>query len=212
MLRQSAKLCCLVLGLGAGLGLALLPAAGAQAVPVTTTVTGNVLFADAANPFGLTTADSVTAVALYDDSLIPAAGAFILEIDSNPGFELTITLGSFVFEETDDDQFGSGHPSLTFNDGALVGIEFEIDGFPLGAFTDLIVGAFNADTRWFLDERVPSAPDNELLEGAWDFANAVTVPAVVASVPEPAAWLLFAGGLAGLAGMTGRARHKRPGS
>lgn len=182
----------------------------AQAVPVTTTITGSVDFADASNPFGLAVGDMVTAVAVYDDGGIPAAGAFTLAIDSDPSFTLTVTLGSFVFQESDDDLFGSGAPRLEFNDGALVGVDFEIDGFPFGGFPDLVVGAFDNNTRWFLDEFVAGGANNVLLEGTWDFANAVTVPDVVASIPEPTAFLLFAGGLVGLAGMTRKARHNTP--
>ncbi len=190
------------------LGLALFLVTPAQAVLVTTTVTGSVDLADASNPFGLTTADSVTAVAVYDDGGIPAVGAFNLPIDSNPSFSLTITLGSFTFVETDDDKFGTGFPRLAFLDGQLDGIDFERDGFPFGAFPDLIVGGFDGETRWFLDEFVSGGANNVLLEGTWDLANAVTVPNVVTDVPEPATWPLFAGALFGLAGFGGRARRK----
>ena len=205
MIGNLTKSCILALALA-------IPTTSAEAVPVTTTITGSVDSADAGNPFDLAVGDMVTAVAVYDDGGIPAAGAFTLAIDSDPSFALTITLGSFIFQESDDDLFGSGAPRLEFNDGALVGIEFEIDGFPLGAFPDLIVGAFDNNTRWFLDEFVSGAPDNALLDGTWDFANAVTVPDVVAAIPEPTTFLLFAGGLVGLAGMTGKARRKRPGT
>lgn len=205
MIGNLTKSCILALALA-------IPTTSAQAVPVTTTITGSVDSADAGNPFGLAVGDMVTAVAVYDDGGVPAAGAFTLAIDSDPSFALTITLGNFIFQESDDDLFGSGAPRLEFNDGALVGIDFEVDGFPFGGFPDLIVGAFDNDTRWFLDEFVSGAPDNVLLEGTWDFVNAVTVPDVVTSIPEPTTFLLFAGGLVGLAGMSGKTRRKRPGT
>jgi hypothetical protein len=198
--KKALCFCALALGLG------ILQTAPAQAVPVITTVTGSVDLADGSNPFGLTTADAVTAVAAYDDSGIPAVGAFNLPLDADPAFSLTITLGSFTFVETDDDDFGGGFPRLEFLNGVLVGIEFERDGFALAGFTDLTVGAFNNATQWFLDDNVASAP---LLEGTWDFANAVTVPVDIATnIPEPAAWLLFAAGLAGLIGVTRRPQRQ----
>ena len=202
MMRGAITFC--VLALGAGLFMA----APAKAVLVTTTINGSIELAHPTNPFGLTTADSVTAVAVYDDGSIPAVGAFNLGLDSDPSFSLTVTLGSFTFVETDDDEFGSGFPRLEFTDGDLVGMDFERDGFGFGGFADLRLGEFSNGTRWFLDDNV--GPVAVLLEGTWDFANAVTVPNDVASIPEPSAWLLFAGGLFGLAGMTRQARKARP--
>lgn len=199
MIKKSLYFCALVLGLG------IFHPLTAQAIPVTTTVPGSVDVADASNPFGLTTSDMVSAVAVYDDGTIPGAGAFNLPIDSDPTFSLTITLGSFVFTETDDTSFGSGFPRLVFNNGSLVGINFKIDGFAFGAFADLIVGSFGPqESLWFLDDFTSG---DTLLEGAWDFANAVTEPNATTDVPEPDTWPLFAGGLMGLLAL-GRRRSK----
>ncbi|MGD1876992.1 MAG: PEP-CTERM sorting domain-containing protein [Kiloniellaceae bacterium] len=199
MIRKALYFCALALGLG------IFHPLPAQAIPVTTTVTGSVDFADGSNPFGLATAEAVTAVAVYDDGGIPAAGAFNLPIDGDPTFSLTITLGSFVFTEIADTSFGSGFPRLVFDNGNLVGIDFEIDGFPLGGFADLILGAFGPqDSLWFLDEFVSGAPNNVLLEGSWDFANAVTEPNAITEVPEPDTWPLLAGGLVGLLALSRR--------
>ena len=207
MITKTAKLCVLALGLG------LLTSGPALAVPVTTTISGSVDFADPSNPFNLAVGDPVTAVAVYDDSVVPAAGSFDLEFDSAPSFSLTVTLGDFSFVEADVDDFGSGFPILEFFNGDPVGLFFAIDGFAFGAFDDLRLEEDGGGTAWFLDEVLPG-PDNILLEGSWDIANAVTVPNdVTTDVPEPAAWLLFAGGLAALTGLRrrGPAARRAPG-
>lgn len=192
----------MILCMGSGLGLfSISPAA--YAVPVTTTVQGIVEVADTNNPFGLSVGDIVTAVGSYDDSGVSAVGASSLAFDSEPSFSLTITLGNFTFEASDDDDFGSGFPRFQFSDGALTGIEFERDGFAFGGFTDLTLGEFAGQTLWFLEDNVGAV--EVLLEGTWDFDNAVTVPDdVVVVVSEPGALLLFATGFMGLLGVSRR--------
>jgi PEP-CTERM motif len=196
MLERTTKACCLALALGA------LTAVSAHAVPVTTTVNSSIDIADPSNPLGLTTSDTATAVAVYDDSLVPGTGAFTLQVDSDPAFSLTITLGSFVFTEADD--VGAGFPRLLFQDGALVGLNFLKQSFPLGSFADLDFASIFPHVRWELEDFTTSTT---LLGGAWDFDNAQTVPNDVTVVPEPATWLLLAGGLFSL---VGAARRKAP--
>ena len=205
----SRKLCPLAIGLGMGLGLTI--AAPAQAVLVTTTIEGSVDLADASNPFGLTVGDTVTAVAIYDDTGIPALGTSDVLFNSGSGNSLTITFGSFEFEEEDDDAFLLTFPRLEFTNGAPSGLDFEIDGFSLPGFTDLTLGEFSSETRWFLDDNV--GPVEVLLEGTWDFANAVTVPVDdpgpgPIAVSEPGSWMLLATGFAGLLGFA-RQRRRR---
>lgn len=207
MTRSYQKICSMAVGLGAGLGV-LLVSPAAYAVPVTTTVQGSVDLADARNPFGLSVGDVVTVVGSYDDAGVSAAGASTVAFDSDPSFSLTITLGSFTFLATDDDEFGSGFPKFQFSNGALTGIEFERDGFAFGGFTDLTVGEFAGQTQWFLEDNVGAV--EVLLEGTWGFDNAVTVvdDVVVVAVSEPGALLLFATGFMGLLGVS-RRKHRR---
>ncbi len=207
----SCKLRPLAIGLGMGLGLMM--AAPAQAVLVTTTVEGNVDFAVAGNPFGLAVGDTVTAVAVYDDAGIPAAGPFDVLFNSGSGNSLTITFGSFEFEEEDDDAFLGTFPRLEFTNAAPSGLDFEIDGFSLPGFADLTLGEFSSETRWFLDDNVGSP--QVLLEGTWDFANAVTVPVNDPGpgpmvVSEPGSWMLLATGFLGLIGFARRQRRRPP--
>jgi hypothetical protein len=188
----------------------------AQAALVTTTVNGTVSLADSSNPFGLEIGDTVTAVTTYDNAGISAVGDDSIEIDSNPSFSLTITLGSFTYTETDDDTFGSGFPLLQFLDGALMGIDFRHTEFSFGQFPNLHVGSFTPTnstihSNFFLDEHDQSNIFvNILLEGSWDFANALTVP-VNTAVPEPGTWLLLSAGFIGLLGFNGfdkRRKHR----
>lgn len=197
-----ANLLFLALTLSAGL-IIILPA---QAALVTTTVNGTVNLADPSNPFGLGIGDTATAVTTYDNAGIPAVGDSSIEVDSSSAFSLTITLGSFTFTATDDNQFGNGFPLLQFLDDALIGIDFSRTDFALGPFPNLHVGSFTPPlstihSNFYLDEH--NLSDNTfvktLLEGSWDFANARTVP-VATAVPEPSTWLLLSAGLIGLLG------------
>lgn len=162
-----------------------------QAAPVSTTVQGTVSIADVNNPFGLIVGDTVTAIATYDNSIIPNTDIFILEIDSvsNPLLTLTITLGSYIFQETDDIDFGFGEPALVFFNGLLSSIDFFHDFFAFENFPDLQAGLTNID-GFFIDDFQQSVT---LLEGTWDFANAQTSP-----IPTPGVLLLILGGLIGL--------------
>ena len=194
-----------VWSVGVSVSLGLLIVASAQAMSVTTTVNGMVTLADINNPFGLMAGDAVTAVAQYDDAGIPATGAFALDLDSNPAFSLIITLGSFVFEETDDDRFATGFPQLQFLNGDILGINFTRNQFAFGAFSFLGVessGAFTLENITFHDQFSLNdlANENVLLEGPWDFPNAVTVPTNGNPIPEPGTWLLFGTGIIGLFG------------
>lgn len=197
----------MAMGIGVGLGM-FLTSSASYAVPVTTTIQGSVDLADPSNPFDLSAGDVVTIVGSYDDAGVSAVGASTVAFDSDASFSLTITLGSFTFLATDDDDFGSGFPRFAFVNGALSGIEFERDGFAFGGFTDLTVGEFSGQTQWFLDDNLGAV--ETLLEGTWDFSNAVTVveDVDVVAVSEPGSALLLAAGFLGLCGYRRREHRK----
>ena len=192
-----------VLSVGLGMSFGLFMAVSAQAISVTTTVNGSVAVAVTDNPFDLMVGDSVTAVAQYNDSVIPDAGVFILELDSNPAFSLTLTLGSFTFQETDDDEFGSGSPKLQFLDGALLGIDFNRDQFSVGLFPELRIessGTLILENVIFKNQFIIDNVPEEIIivEGPWDLPPTSIVPSD--PIPEPSTWLLFGTGLLGLFG------------
>ena len=86
----------------------------ALAVPVTATITGTVDIALADNPFDLSVNDTVTAVAMYDDSLVSLSGLSDIAIDSDPAFSLNLIFGELTLVETDDRDFGGGFPGTRF--------------------------------------------------------------------------------------------------
>ncbi len=162
-----------------------------RAAPVSTTVQGTISSADASNPFGLNRGDTVIAIATYDDSVIPNSGDFYLELDStsNPLLTLTITLGSYIFQEIDDADLGFGGPELLFSGGLLSSIGFFHDNFSFGGITGLESGLGTTPNSFFVDNVInPSDPSTNisLLEGTWDFTSAQTTP-----IPAPSTWLLI---------------------
>jgi len=162
-----------------------------RAAPVSTTVQGTISSADASNPFGLNGGDTVTATATYDDSVIPNSGNFFLELDStsNPLLTLTITLGSYTYQEIDDADLGFGGPELLFTDGLLSSIGFFHDNFSFGGITGLESGLGTTANSFFVDNVInPLNPltNISLLEGTWEFTSAQTTP-----IPAPGTWLLF---------------------
>ena len=198
---ESRRIFQCVLGVAFGLSIGFLMALPAQAVSVTTTVNGVVNIAQAGNPFGLSAGDSVTAEAVYDDAGIPDTGVVILNVDNDPAFSLTITFGSFMFEETDVDLFGLGFPKLQFFNGSLQGFDFSLNQLAWGGFPFLQVGVFGSfilenitiHDQFFVNDL---SQEDVFLEGTWNFTDAKTVPSV--PLPEPSTWLLFGTGFVGL--------------
>ncbi len=174
------------------------------AVPVTATITGDVDTVLGSNPFGLAVNDTVTAVALYDDSQVSELGESFIEIDSNPTFSLTLTFGSVTLVETDDFYFGTGFPGLGFTNGALDDIDFESDFFDFGGSFDLEVVSLFDEWEIFGDEGD--------VYGSWDFENAQIGPTGDSPpsgnpIPEPSTILLLGSGLVGLLGWRVRSRR-----
>lgn len=169
----------------------LLMSNAVQATLVGTSLQGTVTLDNAGNnPFGLTTGDTVSASAIYDDVLVvgtsPDEQIFI---DGLADWKFSITLGTFSFTQTDvtDPTF----TSFYYDMGRLDGISFFIDPITIGGFNDLVIEDFNGGTSLFV-EHISGSP--VYLELDWDFVNA-TQPA---PVPLPGAVWLFLSALMGL--------------
>lgn len=167
---------------------ALLMAASisAHAALVTTPFTGTIEKALAGNPFGVGVGDTVFASATYDDALVAATGISVIEIDSNPAFDLRVTIGSTVITADQDIGYGFGYPRLEFTDGLLTGVDIRAQ-FDLGLFVMEFGTLPPGMVKFYLDALGSEA----VLEGTF-----VLPPA---PVPIPPAIFLFGTALAGLA-------------
>jgi hypothetical protein len=97
-----------------------------RAALITVPLSGKLAFAAPSNPFGVSPEDGFTGIAIFDDAIIPSSGSFLLGVDTDPSFHLTIALGSRSFTETEDADFGTGLPQLRFEEGSLVGLDFAV--------------------------------------------------------------------------------------
>lgn len=178
----------------------------ALAVPVTATITGTVDIALDLNPFELGVNDTVTAVAMYDDSLVLPSGLSDIAIDSNPAFSLNLTFGELTLVETDDRDFGGGFPEIGFFNGSLSSIEFLSGEFNFRGFPDVEV---ESESFWLIEDQ-----NAILVAGSWDFTNVQIVPNDEdippggQPIPEPSTILLLGSGLVGLASYRWQQRRR----
>ena len=162
---------------------------GAQAAMVNFTVTGEV---DSAygSPFGLVVGSTITASGTFDDSVISTAPYTVYFDSANSSSNtMTIVAGSYTWNQTQDDSYGSGgYPNLVLDgSGNFVGINFHallLDGSAFDSFSSTF--AINDDAF------------NEV-NGTWTASTFSMTP-----VPVPAAVWLFGSGLVGLVGLVRR--------
>ena len=135
--------------------LMLIIAGNAHSALVNFNLTGEIDSATVGNPFGLTDTDTISAFAVFDDSLI-ASG---LVDFSDPSIAMTITVGSETY--TDAEEFLGG-ASLYFSGGAFNGLDYSA--------TDLTFDSFNF-----------SFVSTGQLAGTWTTATISPVPVPAAA-------------------------------
>jgi hypothetical protein len=143
--------------------------AESRAAIITIPLNGQITFAAPSNPLGVVSTDVFTGNATFDEAIIPPSGFFLLGVDADPAYHLTLTLGSRTFAETEDSEFGTGLPQLRFEEGALVGLDFVVPFSEVG-FPNLSLEVFGP---------LLSITDND------GGALLVTGQLIFSSVPEP---------------------------
>jgi len=145
----------------------------ARAALITKTFFGSVTGVAEDSPFDIKVGDVLKASVTYDAGLLTGIGEEELFPTTDPSIALTIDLGSFHFEVTDDLGFPE-FPGLKFLDGELVDVNFVagFDDFLFILANSVFVIAGNDDII-------------ALVEGSY-------------IVPEPGALALFGVGLAGV--------------
>lgn len=166
--------------------LMLVCSGGAQAALVNFTLSGTV-DGSFGSPYGLNIGDTITASGAFDNTAMSSSPYTVYFDQSHSGNTLSISAGTLLLTQTDDDFYLAGGPRLEFNStGNLTGLSFSSLSFTSGTLgflvgdLDLATGAWNADTF----SMTPAAP-----------------------VPVPAAVWLLSSGLMSLAGVARRRKN-----
>lgn len=195
----------------AGIAAALLLTAGqATAAPVTLVFGGEITFASAGNPLGLTLASPVSGEVRFDDAGVAAVGLTRLVPDDAAFGGLDITIGSHSVNEVDDHLFATmsdTFPGLLFQDGIFVGFDFLQNDFACpGGVCDFGIGIasqFGAGGT----SSAPNAFSFELDDSGQAFVEGVFfVEKAQPQVPEPGTMILLGSALVGLGVMRRRRR------
>lgn len=154
----------------------------AQAALVNFTLTGEAIYADVGNDFGLSSGDLVTVMGSFDDSVL-TGGMGTVDFSFGSGNSFTIYAGNYSYSNADDDLYNSGYPILEFTGAPLPDLNFSY--FGATTFSSAL-GYFDAEDGSL-----------NLVSGIWTDYNATVVPV-------PAAVWLFGSGLLGLVGIARR--------
>jgi len=162
------------------LGITVLSAGTVHGALLSYTITGDVLSGDESFPnvFGLTGGDTITAAGVFDDAPL-TAGTGTISFGSGSGNTMTITVGTETFTASNEQNFASGFPQLTFSSFSLTDFDYIAHVGTNGAPAD-----FDSYFTFF--------DDFDSLLGQWREG------AEIAAVPEPLSAALVGTALLGL--------------
>lgn len=152
--KKACTLALVALAFGAG---------SAQAALVNFTLTGDVVYADGGNLFGLNSGDTVSVVGVFDDAVL-TGGAGTVSFASVPGNSFTVTAGNYTFTQADDVS-GGVYPTLDLTAGMAFSDFTFLANIGSSGYFDSQVGYFDGDD------------DNSgLISGEWTNFTATAVP------------------------------------
>jgi len=163
-------------------------ASGAQAALVNFTLSGTVDPGTFGSPYGLQDGSTITASGVFDDAAI-SSSSHTVYFDQASGNTMSISAGTLLLNQTQDDFYAAGGPRLEFDSvGNLTGLSFSSLPFSSGALS------------FYIED-----PDFNAATGVWNANTLSMTPAT--PVPVPAAVWLLGSGVMGLAGVARRRRN-----
>ncbi|MEE8057034.1 MAG: hypothetical protein V3T17_04270 [Pseudomonadales bacterium] len=152
---------------------------------VTQNLMGSINIVDPTYEPWVSVGDQFTVTLTYDDVLVSGTNFSFVTLDSQPEFDITITLNGVIYTKTLDEDYGNGYPLLTVLDGDLYAIDYYGYDFfgdyfvSIGAVTgfDFVISDASFGTNY-----VTGSLQTPLPSSAWLFISCIASIGIIGRV------------------------------